>query len=217
MQTRYIITAAIIIGGPLLFTSQIEPEAAKSGSTGNAAVVAVAPAPGVAPATGGGAVVTTMAGVAVAAIAPDSMRARPEGVDTAASIDSVATLADASAADLASTGSEASASSFAAPFSLAAADAGSGGVFDRTALRDDNAMLFAGGAFGAGGGAFGAGGTVGAGGAAAMSDPVAFAASGQAQLVSSVPEPASWISFIVGLGLIGVNARRNPRLRSVSA
>lgn len=50
-----------------------------------------------------------------------------------------------------------------------------------------------------------------------MSDPVAFAASGQAQLVSSVPEPASWISFIVGLGLIGVNARRNPRLRSVSA
>jgi hypothetical protein len=39
----------------------------------------------------------------------------------------------------------------------------------------------------------------------------------QPQAVSAVPEPATWISFIVGLGLVGFNLRRRMGLRSVAS
>jgi hypothetical protein len=220
MQTRYIITTAIvIIGGPLLFMSQIEPEAAGTSSAGEAATVFVAPVPGAVSDIAGGASVTTMAGAEIAVIEPGSVRASPMGADTAAPIDTVATLlplADASASDLASAGLGTRVVDFAAFFAATAGNGASGGAFDRLSVRDDNAFLLAGGGGldGLSGRAIG----VGGGGIGAVdSDPEAFAASGQAQMVSSVPEPASWISFIVGFGLIGLNMRRRPRLRSVSA
>ena len=55
---------------------------------------------------------------------------------------------------------------------------------------------------------------VGAAGGSAGDLPV-FAATEQMQFVSGVPEPASWVSFIVGLGLIGFNLRDRSRMRHV--
>lgn len=55
---------------------------------------------------------------------------------------------------------------------------------------------------------------VGAAGGSA-GDPPVFAATEQMQFVSGVPEPASWVSFIVGLGLIGFNLRDRSRMRHV--
>lgn len=55
---------------------------------------------------------------------------------------------------------------------------------------------------------------IGAAGGSA-GDPPVFAATEQMQFVSGVPEPASWVSFIVGLGLIGFNLRDRHRMRQV--
>ncbi len=55
---------------------------------------------------------------------------------------------------------------------------------------------------------------VGAGGGNAGGLPV-FAATEQMQFVSGVPEPASWVSFIVGLALVGFNLRDRSRMRHV--
>lgn len=55
---------------------------------------------------------------------------------------------------------------------------------------------------------------IGAAGGSAGDLPV-FAATDQMQFVSGVPEPASWVSFIVGLGLIGFNLRDRHRMRQV--
>ena len=80
------------------------------------------------------------------------------------------------------------------------------------------AATVGGGTAGGGGGGGGSGGSGGIlPGTAAIADPIAIGATGQIQLVSGVPEPASWISFILGLGLVGANIRKSPRLRSVSS
>ncbi len=224
MKIRHVIpTAVLIIGGPLLYVSQIEPKAATTVAGGDTATAAVVPVVG---STGGGAV-TTMAGAAVVSATPDSARRALVSLIPAAPVEPSATLitlAEATPDDLASAGSTLPASDFAAIF---AAIAVRSAAFDRPAGANENVFFLASasgvGGFG-GGTTGGASGSTGSSGAsfgpaagAANADPVAFGATGQMQAVSTVPEPASWISFIVGLGLIGINMRRKPRLRSVTA
>ena len=200
--------------------------ASVAGETGAGAALP-APIPAAADGATGGAAVTTLAAAATGAFAPRSLRAaapmaEPETVPAGAAA-TLSTLAEASPADIADIAAITPADGFATPLALPDGSLATGAAFDQLPARDGDLLVLTaatvgGGTAGGGGGGGGIGGIGGiVPGTAASADPIAIGATGQIQLVSGVPEPASWITFILGLGLVGANIRKSPRLRSVSS
>ena len=231
MQKRHLFgTIATFVGGPLLLATLIEPAAplrpdvpaaaGAAGAAGAAPARAVARAAAPAVAAGAAAVVAE-----TVAADPVPLPGLADAAITRAGTDA-GTMSPPSGyfRTLAHAGETDDAYAAALPesdFALTEAGLGAGiaagvGLDGGLAASDGFAalpggnvdlMLLAGFSTGGGGNSGGAGNSAG--------DPPAFGATDQAQLVSGVPEPASWLSFIAGLALIGFNLRDRSRMRNV--
>ncbi len=218
MQKRHLFGAiATFVGGPLLLAMMIEPAASTSPDTSQALPAAV-----------GSVGVIATAGSSPAAAAP--ALATAEIAKGSGALTGLASVAQTHGG-VGATGAESGDAPLPAGFFHKLGYAGSTDDAYANALPDsdfslpDGGLALDGPATAAGFEAlpeanadllsltgFAAVGGAGGGGAGA---PPAFAATEQVQLVSGVPEPTSWVSFIIGLGLIGFNLRDRNRMRHV--
>jgi hypothetical protein len=224
MQTRHLFgTIATFVGGPLLLATLIEPAAplrpdVPAGAAGAAPARAVARAAAPAVAASAAAVVAE-----TVAASPVPLPGLADAAITRAGADAGSVSPSGYFRTLAHAGETDDAYAAALPESdFALTEAGLGaGIAARAGL--DGGLAASDGFAALPGGnvdlmlltGFSTGGPTGGNAGNSAGDPPAFGATDQVQLVSGVPEPASWLAFIAGLALIGFNLRDRSRLRNV--